>query len=163
MRKESCCFIGHRSIEVTEELIERLHREIEALIKSGVKRFLFGSKSVFNDLCHDVVTELKKTYKDIVRVAYETRSERAVLETEKEKVESQAKFVLKKNVTFAAFEERIRDDLMYSSGKASYIERNMLMIDASDHCIFYYDPNYKPIVYGRFNVSDKSGTAIAYK
>ena len=73
----------------------------------------------------------------------------------------------------------------YTSGKASYVERNQAMIDNSDYCIFYvernqamidnsdycifyYNENYKPkprkqskqdINYYQL----KSGTALTYK
>ena len=64
--EKSCCFIGHREIEINDELIARLTAELESLIQSGVSRFLFGSRSDFDSLCHSVVTELKKKFPQIV-------------------------------------------------------------------------------------------------
>lgn len=40
----------------------------ELIVKLEVKTFLFGSKSEFDALCLDVVTELKEEYPDIKRI-----------------------------------------------------------------------------------------------
>ena len=56
------CFIGHRVIEKSEELISSLRKTIVELINTGATTFLFGSVSEFNDLSWEVVTELKKTF-----------------------------------------------------------------------------------------------------
>ncbi len=46
MKDKTCCFFGHRTINETEELKERLTEIIEKLIvKEKVDTFLFGSKS----------------------------------------------------------------------------------------------------------------------
>ncbi len=69
MQEKTCCFIGHREINETEELKQQLYNNIESLIlKEGVDTFLFGSKSRFNSLCYEQVTELKKEYPYIKRV-----------------------------------------------------------------------------------------------
>ena len=56
----------------------------------------------------------------------------------------------------------------YTSGKASYVERNQAMIDNSDYCIFYYNENYKPKPRKQSKrdinyYQPKSGTFLAYK
>ena len=53
------CFIGHRKIDVTEELVSSLKDVVETLVNEGVTSFLFGSKSAFDDLAWEVVTDLK--------------------------------------------------------------------------------------------------------
>ena len=169
MDEKSCCFIGHREVAQTDELIARLSVETESLVQKGVTRFLFGSRSDFNDICHDVVTELKEKYPDIKRVAYNTRSECATLENEREENERIYSRLFSKEIHLRGYEESITPDKMYVSGKASYIERNQIMIDISDYCIFYYDKEYAPplkqlstrSVSGIWT-SGKSGTAIAY-
>lgn len=65
----TCCFIGHREIEETEELKAALKNIIEVLITlEGVDTFLFGSKSRFNNLCYHQVTSLKTKYPHIKRI-----------------------------------------------------------------------------------------------
>ena len=59
----TCCFFGHRKIDKTLELKERLLSEIENLITNeNVTKFLFGSKSQFDDYCYEIVSELKEKY-----------------------------------------------------------------------------------------------------
>ena len=59
IKTNTCCFIGHRTIDETEELKSRLKEIIEKLIiDEKVDTFLFGSKSRFNSLCREIVTEI---------------------------------------------------------------------------------------------------------
>ena len=61
-----CCFIGHRKIERTKELEDRVFNLVEDLIQnSNVDTFLFGSRSEFNDLCYEIVSFLKEKYPNI--------------------------------------------------------------------------------------------------
>ena len=65
----TCCFIGHRNINQTEELKQNLYTTIENLIlNDNAATFLFGSKSAFNSLCYKTVTKLKIKYPHIKRV-----------------------------------------------------------------------------------------------
>ena len=65
---KSCCFIGHRKIDITEKIIVKIESIIENLIENGVTTFYFGSKSQFNDLCLKIVTKLKGKYSNLYRV-----------------------------------------------------------------------------------------------
>ena len=68
-KEHTCCFFGHRMIEVTDELVNRLEKVVDDLIvEKKVDTFLFGSKSQFDKLCLQVVTELKKKYPHIRRI-----------------------------------------------------------------------------------------------
>ena len=61
MESKACCFIGHRKIEKSVELTQRVRDVINDLMENkGVITFLFGSCSEFDDLCHSIVTELQK-------------------------------------------------------------------------------------------------------
>lgn len=69
MKEKTCCFIGHRNINETEELKSKLCEIIEKLIvENSVDTFLFGSKSRFNSLCQETVTQIKEKYPHIKRV-----------------------------------------------------------------------------------------------
>ena len=156
MKNKTCCFIGHRKIEITDELKKEIYAFIENLIVSkNVKNFLFGSKSDFNDLCHNIVTKLKVKYPEIKRVGYTCKSESVILEHEREKWEEILSRVEKREVRLLGVEEEFDHKTKYVVGKASYIKRNQAMIDDSDFCLFYYDENIE------YNNS-KSGTAIAF-
>ena len=169
MVAKSCCFIGHRIIKINQELVDRLQGEIIDIIENGVNRFIFGSRSEFDSLCHSIVTELKETYPNIIRVAYDTKSEKSILEKDKGRLDTIYSKLFGREFDLSAYEEVIKDDKMFVSGRASYIERNQLMIDASYYCIFYYNKDYIPPVrsyskkYISMSTSNKSGTAIAYQ
>ena len=63
MDKNICCFLGHRTINETEELKSKLIEIIEKLIvNEKVDTFLFGSKSQFDSLCLELVSEIKEKY-----------------------------------------------------------------------------------------------------
>ena len=157
MRNESmkkCCFFGHRKINKTDELVNKLTEAIEKLIiENGVDTFLFGSKSQFDDLCYKIVSELKEKHTHIKRVY--VRSSFADAD------ESYLKYLLE------FYEETYFPEKIRKAGKASYVERNQEMIDKSDYCICYYDENYQPPIRKRskkdiISYQPKSGTKIAY-
>jgi len=137
----TCCFIGHREIEETEELKAQLLVIIEELIKDEqVDIFLFGSKSRFNDLCHEITTKVLEKYPKIkriyVRAEYPNISERY------------RAYLLKD------YEDTYYPKKLLGSGRAAYVERNYEMINSSRFCIIYYDEAYAPI-------KGKSGTRLA--
>ena len=140
--ENTCCFIGHREINVTDELKEKLRVVIECLIvDENIDTFLFGSKSQFDDLCYDIVTEIKKKYPHIKRIF--VRAEYPYID------ESYEAYLLE------SYEDTYFPKSVLGAGKASYVKRNCEMIDNSRFCIVYYKEDYTPK--GR-----KSGTKIAF-
>lgn len=149
-----CCFLGHRKITETAELINNLTVLIESLIiENGVDTFLFGSKSQFDDLCYEIVSTLKEKHTHLKRVY--VRAEYADID------ESYTDYLLGK------YEETYFPEKIRNAGKASYVKRNQEMIDKSDVCIFYYDENYE-LPQRKASQNDvtsykpNSGTEIAY-
>ena len=73
-----CTFFGHKEIEITESLKNRLYDKIESLIISGFGEFYFGGLSDFDDLCYFTVSTLKEKYPWIRRIfcLYDPRHER---------------------------------------------------------------------------------------
>lgn len=153
-KRYSCCFFGHRKINETPKLIERLTKEIEGLItEKSVDLFYFGSRSEFDDLCHKTVTALKEKYPHIRRVYVRSAFQR---------IPDWYKVSLLKHYEDTYFPEH-----MENAGKASYVERNREMINKSDFCVVYFDETYVPPKRksGRRDLTDyqpKSGTAVAY-
>ena len=151
---KACSFFGHRDTEQTEELKQKVREIVERLIvEEGVDTFLFGSRSKFNDLCLLVVTELKEKYPHIKRVY----------------VRSQYPYIdkLYKAYLLESYDETIIPQSVKNAGKASYVERNQEMINASDFCVFYYNPSYLPPKrkYSKRDISEyqpKSGTRLAW-
>ncbi len=154
IKLHTCCFFGHRKINETPELIERLKKEIEALItEKEVSIFYFGSKSEFDDLCHKTVTKLKEKHPHIKRIYV-----RAAFQHIPDWYE---------NSLLEHYEGTYFPEHMENAGRASYVERNQEMINKSAFCIVYYDENYAPPKRrnSRRDLTDyqpKSGTRLAY-
>ena len=151
---KTCSFFGHRDTEQTEELKQKVQEIVERLIvEEGVDIFLFGSRSKFDDLCLLIVTELKGKYSNIKRVY--VRSQYPCIDK------------LYKDYLLEFYDDTIIPNRVEKAGKASYVERNQEMIDASDFCVFYYNPCYLPPKrkYAKRDISEyqpKSGTRIAF-
>ncbi len=162
----ACCFIGHRKVDLTEAELQYLRNLIENLICNGIVTYLFGSRSQFNDICHKIVTELKQTYPNIKRVQYSCKSESCLLEKDKEEWKRLYSYI-DKDEQLLCMDEEVEFDTKFTSGKASYVERNQAMINDSNYCIFYYKEDYLPNprrnpqkLLGLYQ--PKSGTRIAY-
>lgn len=137
----TCCFIGHREINETEELKSKLNEIIEKLIvDKNVDTFLFGSNSRFNSLCLELVTQIKEKYPNIKRVY--VRAEYPYIS------DDYKKYLLE------SYEDTYYPEKIMGLGRAVYIERNYEMIDKSHFCIVYYDDQNAP-------TTRKSGTRIA--
>jgi len=137
----TCCFIGHRKLQISEELCAQLSAHIEDLIqKFQVDTFLFGSQSRFDDLCHKLVSQLKEKYPHIRRIY--VRAEFPVIE------EAYRAYLLER------YEDTFYPSEILGAGKAVYIKRNQILIDRSRFCVFYLDDTY--------TLTTKSGTKIAF-
>lgn len=124
----SCCFIGHRNIDVTDALVNRIKEVVSTLLDNGVEIFYFGSRSQFNNLCYDVVTEFKQDFPNIQR-AY---------------IRAEYQYISKNynDYLLQFYEDTFYPSQVAGCGKIAYVKRNQLMIDASDYCVFYYNPGY---------------------
>lgn len=141
-REQTCCFIGHREIEITEELKNEVFNAIEELVRTkDVRCFLFGSASQFDALCHEQVTKIKKLF---------PRIERIYVRAEYPSISEQYKNYLSED-----YEDTYYPEKLSGAGRAVYVERNYEMIDKSEFCIVYYDESYIP-------GDRKSGAKIAY-
>ena len=141
MKEKTCCFFGHRTINETEDLKERLCEIIEKLIvEEKVDTFLFGSKSRFNSLCLELVTEMKEKYPRIKRVY--VRAEYPYISEDY------------KNYLLKIYEDTYYPEHIIASGRAAYVERNYEMINKSHFCVVYYNEHHSP-------TTRKSGTKIA--
>ncbi len=142
IKKHTCCFFGHRKINITDELVNNLKEIIENLItEKQIDTFLFGSKSQFDKLSLKTITELKNKYPHIKRIY--VRAEFPYID------ESYKLYLLE------SYEDTYYPNKIENSGKAVYVERNYEMIDSSSYCVIYYDKSYSP-------TNSKSGTKIAY-
>jgi uncharacterized phage-like protein YoqJ len=141
MKNNTCSFFGHRTINETEELKTKLYKTIERLIvNENVDTFLFGSKSRFNDLCLQLVSQLKEKHPHIKRI---------YVRAEFPHISDDYKSYLLQN-----YEDTYFPSKAMGAGKTVYIKRNQEMIDKSRFCIIYYHHDCFP-------TNRKSGTQIA--
>lgn len=153
--EKTACFIGHRKIDITESLKERLYNVIEDLMVSrGVTHFLFGSNSQFDSLCHEVVSNIKNKYPYIKRVYVRAQFQKISKEYEQ--------------YLLTEYEDTFFAEKAAGAGRLSYIQRNYNMIDKSCVCVVYYNKDYLPErkqQKGFCNNEKKtsSGTALAVK
>lgn len=168
MEYKTVCFIGHRNVELNDEQYDKLKEILESLIvNENAQVFLFGSRSNFDYYCHNAITELKKKYQFIQRKCYTCRHETCILESEREYYDKVYSHLKKREVHLLGVEEEVEHKTKWTSGRASYVERNRAMIDDSDICVFYYDETYLPMErkYSKrcqTTYQPKSGTALAY-
>lgn len=124
MNKNTCCFLGHRKIEITNELRNKLYNIIEKLIiEENVDTFLFGSKSQFDDLCYQITSELKGDYPYIKRIY----------------VRAQFPYINNdyRNYLLQSYEETYYPTSIIKAGKSVYVEINCEMINKSKFCIMF--------------------------
>ena len=147
------CFIGHRHISITENLVLQLRATISDLIDNGATTFLFGSMSEFDTLAWEIVTEYKALHPNIARIYVRASFEHID--------KSYEQYLL------MSYEETYFPKQISKAGKYAYVERNYEMINNSSFCVFYYDRNYTPTskTYGHKipKTTGKSGTKIAYE
>ena len=114
-KMKTCCFFGHRKINETEELRSKLIELIEKLItEKKVDTFLLGSKSRFNDLCYELVTEIKEKYPHIKRIY--VRAEYPYINEDY------------KNYLLEMYEDTYFPEHIKHSGSAVYVERRVELI-----------------------------------
>ena len=132
--------IGHRDVDDTPELRGAIRIVLENILKSHhAVDILFGSGSGFDRVCLSVAVELVETYPETRRVYVRAEYREYLLQSYDD--------------TF--FPEELR-----SAGRARYVERNRIMIDMSDSCVFYY--RGESTVADRAGRKRKSDTALAW-
>lgn len=120
----TCSFFGHRKIEKNEKLKSELKKVIlELITEKNVDTFLFGSRSEFDELCYETVSELKDLYPHIRRVY--VRAEYPYIDEEY------------RNYLLKSYEDTYYPERIVGAGKAVYAERNYEMVNKSAICVVY--------------------------
>lgn len=112
-------FIGHRKLQFDNGFRIQLKELLLSLIDNRIAdTFLFGSRSDFNDLCLEVVTEIQKERPDIKRVY--VRAEYPYINKTYE------------DYLLGSYDATYIPENVIDAGKAAYVERNYHMIDKAD-------------------------------
>ena len=122
--------VGRRKINKSQDLIDKLTKVFVELIENeGADTFLFGSQSQFDDLCYEIVTELRYKYTHIQRIW--VRAEYRYCSED----------YLRRVLTF--YEDTIYPKRVYNAGRFAYIARNEVLVDMCDVLLTYLDSIYK--------------------
>ena len=125
---KSCSFFGHSEINVTDSLKNKLKEVLEDMIKNReYGYFYFGGFGKFDDLCWEIVTQLKQKYPFINRI-YCLSDYRH----------------LRKNKRPAWLRDEDYEEFVYLDLDNEYwytriYFRNIRMIEISDFVIFYVE------------------------
>ncbi|MBQ5590665.1 MAG: DUF1273 family protein [Clostridia bacterium] len=121
MKNSTATFIGHRECFYLD--VEKLKNEIEALICSGYKRFLFGGMGCFDLICAKCVYKLKQKYSNVTSA------------------------LVIPYLTFNIEEDYLYDEIIYPNNfekyyfKAAIIKRNEFLVDNSSIAICFVKYN----------------------
>lgn len=126
MKRKTACFLGDRGIKITPQLRKEIQSTTERLIiQEGVRIFLFGDKSPFNDLCVETVTGFKENYPDLKRVY--VRADYPVITK------------LYEEYILETYDETYMPEGLTEASLKRYAERNEKMIEESDFAIVYHN------------------------
>lgn len=133
-------FLGHRKIENHEKIRSMTTAVIAKLIDQGADTFLFGSRSEFDSLCYEIVSDFKRSNPRLQRIY----------------VRAEYEFINDDYISYLLerFESTFFPKEVSNAGRAAYIKRNQVMIDLCDLAVIYYNENYSP-------AKSHSGTARA--
>ena len=117
-------FIGHRKI-AHEFAQQAALREIirDFIVQENADTFLFGSRSEFDALCYNIVSELQKEYPHIRRV---------YVRAEYPYIHNDYKAYLR-----TLYEESFYPPEILHAGYKVYVERNRKMVDMCDLLVCY--------------------------
>ena len=124
-KNKICSFFGHRDVVITEELQKITTAEIIKAIHGGCSIFYFGGYGTFDELCYNIVTNIKNSNPSLpIQRIYCVAQER----------------YLRKRVRYFCREDY--DDVIYlprpfEGWYKSIYFRNCTMIDESSVVIFY--------------------------
>lgn len=132
----SCSVFGHSKIEITDSLKEKIYLTFEDLItQENVGYFYFGGFGEFDDLCWQVVTDLKTKYPNINRIF-------CLSDPRHQNVFKRPKWLRNED-----YEEIIYLDLKFDYWYTRIYYRNVEMVNLSDFVIFYVNHDEKSGAY----------------
>lgn len=150
----SCCIIGHRKVVDNINLQEIFINLIE---KENISIFNFGNYGEFNDLCYQILLNLKNKYPQIKMIFYSLNNEIGFTfeEADRYKIKYEKQ---NKNFPYKCFDEIVYlNDIDETKFKLACVLRNKKLVDESDYCMIYYRKNY--VLPNKAN----SGTKIVYE
>lgn len=125
---KSCSIFGHSKIEITDSLKEKIYLTFERLVeRENVGYFYFGGLGEFDDLCWQVVTDLKWKYPNIKRIF-------CLSDPRHQRASKRPKWLKKED-----YEEIVYLDLNFDYWYSRIYYRNVEMVNRSDFVVFYVE------------------------
>lgn len=122
----SCSFFGHRQIEITDELKNRIKIYLIDLIETkSVSNFYFGGFGNFDDMCWQIVSELKHKYNSIKRIY-------CLSDPRHQRTSKRPKWLKDED-----YEEFVYLDIEFDYWYSRLYYRNCEIINRSDYVVFY--------------------------
>ena len=143
MKDGTCSFFGHRNIEITDELKNKLFEIVKNLIEKGYEYFYFGGFGMFDELCYNIVSKLKLKYSHIKRVYCLSNPRHLISKKRPEWMKKEE------------YEEFVYLDLEFDWWYQRIYYRNCAIIDKSDLTIFYVEARKDSGAYKAFKYSQK--------
>ena len=135
----SCSLFGHNVIKDEIALKHSLHMAIENLVtRHDVYNYLFGTRSAFYNICHEVLLELKQKYPQIKMTIFLCEKENAYYLDEVDAQKELLNNLFRKEMNVLGFDHIIKVEKTKYARKVSYIVRNQAIVDATQFCLLYY-------------------------
>lgn len=131
--KKICSCFGDFVVEITDELKAKTNEAIEKAIASGIRIFLFGGLSDFDDLVYDIVSEKRAVISQIKRVFCFPQYEDLISFPNWFKIKE--------------YEDLICPEKVCELWYRAFYYRNRAMINQSDIILFYAEKRENSIVY----------------
>ncbi|MCM1306180.1 MAG: hypothetical protein NC037_02025 [Bacteroides sp.] len=141
--EKTCSCFGHKDVEITDELRAKTAAEIDRAIADGVRIFLFGGLSDFDDLCYDIVTEKKNANVQL-------NIKRIFCFPLDKHLHKPPHWFKRKD-----YEELTCPKKSYDYWYPSIYFRNIAMIDESDWVLFYAEQREKSGAYKAYEYAKK--------
>lgn len=146
--EKTCSCFGHSNVDITDELTARTRIEIDKAIEDGVRIFLFGGRSDFDDLCYDLVTEKRNTNLQL-------NIKRVFCFALDKQLRKPPRWFIRKE--YEALECPTKDfDYWYTS----IYYRNLAMIDQSDLILFWVEQRENSGAYKTYRYAIKKHKRI---
>lgn len=145
---KTCSVFGHNTIEITNELENNLFETLKNLIDKGCEYFYFGGFSMFDELCHKVVSKLKETNNQIIRIF-------CLSDPRHLRINKRLKWLKSED-----YEEFVYLDLEFDWWYQRIYYRNCAMIDKSDIVIFYVEERANSGAYKAFKYAKQKKKEI---
>ncbi len=154
---KTCAVFGHRTIQTSIDLENKLFQTLEDVINKGCAIFYFGGFGMFDELCHKIVSKLKITHTHIKRIF-------CLSDPRHLKISKRPKWLKSED-----YEDFVYLDLEFDWWYQRIYYRNCAIIDKSDIVIFFAEERessgaYKALKYAKqkkkaiINLFDKANS-----